>query len=133
ICAFGSLATITPDEIEKHAAHNPGAWAWRDSPGACLDLMVPPPTWVPDSFRASHPWLAHQVRVREIALRTKPSTKAPQRASRYDVYHNSEPCELDFLRYRPKKVVNTLHDLATRKCAWAYPDRAIFLWEQYFT
>lgn len=132
VCAF---APWIPGEetIENQAAKNPGTFEWRHLPGAKLDLMIESKSWIPQAFGKKHPWLSHKMRVREMQLRGRRSSSPSWRASSYDVFHNTEPCDLGFKHYKPKRMINTIHDFATRACPWAYNERAIYLWEEYFT
>lgn len=131
ICAFAPWVA-SEAVVDNYAAKHDGTFEWRHLPGAKLDLMIQPKSWVPKRFAQNHPWLTHKIHLKEAEIRGRRSSSPYWRASLYDVFHNTEPCDLSLTNYKPKHTVNTLHDLATRVCPWAYTSQAIHLWEGYF-
>ena len=129
-----AFASFLPSEsyLEDFAAQNAGTFEWRGLPQAKFDVSNDTPTLLPQGFQREHPWLSWKIRQQEQKLFRKRSQGPDYRAQVYDIFHNTEPGDLRFLSYKPKKQVATVYDIATRRFPKAYPPRAGELWEAYW-
>ena len=130
LAAFAShLPTL--DAVEEAVRRNPGTFEWRNLPQAHLDLPTRP-SILSESFQVKHPWFSTQVQAREERLFARLPGSAARRSRQYDIFHAPDPVDMRFETYGSRHEVATLYDVATRICAWAYPDWAIAAWERYW-
>ena len=129
-----AFASFLPSRtyLEDFAAQNAGTFEWRDLPQAKFDISNDTPSLLPAGFQREHPWLSWKIREQERKIFRKRNNGPEYRALSYDIFHNTEPGDLNFLSYKPKKQVATVYDIATRRFPQAYPPRAGELWEAYW-
>ena len=129
-----AFASFLPSEsfIEDIAKQKTGTFLWRTLPHAKFDVNNTDPTILPPGFQREHPWLTMKIREQERKVFSKRHNGPEMRASRYDVFHNTEPGTLGYLNYKPKKQVATLYDAAVIRFPHAYPPPTTEAWLGYW-